>query len=299
MKTLGSGSKGFAVMVVLGLSGCTEAGDSSLNGEPDAGDAEVEATVGDPDGLAEVETVLDTSVVDMSVADSSVADTAPETAIEIAEPTCTGTLCADFEDDSAGAQPSGWTVASPSCGGSGTLVVDGEVAHGGAKSLRINGGGGYCDHVFAQTNTLPTGALWLRFASALPDNHVTFLAMRDAADNNKDLRQGGQSRIFMWNRESDDATLPELSPTGIAASKAPEVNTWTCVEAHIDPATGLLETCVGGTLVSGLVIDGTPPPDVDRAVATEPPQLEADDRPASRLGELLGRALGHSMNGTW
>ena len=47
----------------------------------------------------------------------------------------------------------------------------------------------------------PTGRTWLRFwvrmDSALEDGHVTFLTMRDTSDNGKDLRMGGQSRIFI------------------------------------------------------------------------------------------------------
>jgi hypothetical protein len=91
--------------------------------------------------------------------------------------------------------------------------------------------------------------------------HITFLAMHDTIDG-QDLRMGGQSGILMWNRELGDATLPELSPSGIALSTAPAVETWTCVELEIDTAGGL-QTWVDGTLVTGLVIDSEPTPDVD------------------------------------
>ena len=44
------------------------------------------------------------------------------------------------------------------------------------------------------------------------------VAMTDTADGNKDLRMGGQNGALQWNRASDDATLPEQSPAGVALS---------------------------------------------------------------------------------
>jgi hypothetical protein len=58
--------------------------------------------------------------------------------------------------------------------------------------------------------------------------------MPDSAQGtNKHLRIGGQSKIMMYNRESDDATLPDLSPQGIATSKALPTGAWTCFEYHL------------------------------------------------------------------
>lgn len=49
-------------------------------------------------------------------------------------------------------------------------------------------------------------------AQAFTDSHVTFITHPDPAQGtNKHLRIGGQSKILMYNRESDDATLPDLS----------------------------------------------------------------------------------------
>ena len=179
-----------------------------------------------------------------------------------------GAFCADFEDGSPLGGP--FQVVSPNCSGDGKISVDAQLAHGGRHALRITSSGGYCNHVFAQPK-LPEGLLgraaWVRFYArfddALSDAHVTFLTMHDRKSG-KDLRMGGQSRILMWNRESDDATLPELSPSGIALSRAPEPKRWTCIEAHVDGATGSLETYVDGSVVPGLVIDQTPTPEIDR-----------------------------------
>jgi hypothetical protein len=67
----------------------------------------------------------------------------------------------------------------------------------------------------------------------------------------------------MWNRESDDATLPELSPTGIGLSTGPLPETWTCISFAIDQSAGTMETWVDGQPVEGLRLDGVPTQDVD------------------------------------
>lgn len=165
-----------------------------------------------------------------------------------------------------------WTVTSPSCSGTGKLAVDDAVAHSGARSLRIDGGGGYCDHVFIANTAAALslgavvhGRVWLHFSAPLGGGHTTFMTLRDSADaGGKDLRMGGQSEIFMWNRESDDATLPALSPTGIGMSTAPAAATWTCVEFMIDEDQGLLTTWVDGNAVPGLTVDSQPTPDADQ-----------------------------------
>lgn len=184
-------------------------------------------------------------------------------------------LCEDFEGVAAGGppDPTRWSVVSPNCSGTGTVTVDGAVAHGGRRSLRVDGKGGYCNHVFiANSAALKTiaaagptvyGRFYLRLATTLAQDHVTFLAMKDNQDSGKDLRMGGQSGILMWNRESDDATLPELSPAGIALSQSPPAGAWRCVEFQLDSQTGLLKTFVEGAAIPGLIVDGVATPDVD------------------------------------
>ena len=107
------------------------------------------------------------------------------------------------------------------------------------------------------------GRLYVRHTTALPQQHVTFLAMRDANDAGKDLRMGGQNGALQWNRASDDATLPEQSPAGVALSVPLPTNRWTCVEFLVDGAQGRLQTWVDGTEVAGLHADGTPTHDID------------------------------------
>lgn len=72
-----------------------------------------------------------------------------------------------------------------------------------------------------------------------------------AQGSNKHLRIGGQSKIIMFNRESDDATLPDLSPQGISASKALPTDAWQCFEYHLG-TDGTVETWLNGEAIDGL-----------------------------------------------
>lgn len=182
----------------------------------------------------------------------------------------TGTvLCDDFESQTGTAPSGAWTVTSQDCSGSGTATVDSSVAHSGSRSIKITGAAGYCNHVFVRAAVPAAGAarfgrFYVRHTTPLPAAHVTFLAMRDTNDGNTDLRMGGQNAALQWNRQSDDATLPEQSPAGVALSRPLPVNVWTCVEFRVDGAAGHLQTWVDGTDVTGLQVDGVPTPDVDR-----------------------------------
>lgn len=178
-------------------------------------------------------------------------------------------FCEDFESQT-GPQPSGrWSFQAADCSGTGTVTVDTAVAHGGTTSLRVNGGEGYCNHAFAGTalDDVPAGSglyvrFWVRHTTALPAQHVTFLAMQDTHTRDTDLRMGGQNAALQWNRESDDATLPAQSPAGVALSEPLPVDTWSCLEFRVEPA-GRLQTWLDGESVEGLIVDDTPTQDVD------------------------------------
>jgi hypothetical protein len=178
----------------------------------------------------------------------------------------TDAFCDGFENQT-GTTPSGdWSTSFPNCQGTGSAAVDSTTAHAGTRSIRVNGGIGYCNHVFVGTTRGVGGAtlytrFFVRHTTALPDAHVTLLAMRDTADGGKDLRMGGQNRAMQWNRESDDATLPEQSPNGVAKSVPLATGVWTCVEFGVTGSE--LRTWVNGTEVAGLHADSTPTPDVD------------------------------------
>jgi polysaccharide lyase-like protein len=191
---------------------------------------------------------------------------APHTFAQAAVSCPSGAFCDGFETQ-AGATPAGdWATTFPNCQGTGAAVVDTTTVHDGSRSLRIDGHAGYCNHVFVRTTRGVGGsALYARFyvrhTTTFPDAHVTFLAMKDGADNNKDLRMGGQNRALQWNRESDDATLPEQSPVGVSQSVPLAVGQWTCVEFGVSGSE--LRTWVNGAEVAGLHADSTPTQDVD------------------------------------
>ncbi|GAA3424555.1 cellulose-binding domain-containing protein [Streptosporangium nondiastaticum] len=220
----------------------------------------------------------------------SVTPTATPTATPIATPTVTPTVtptatptvtptggsgcagaavCSGFEDQ-AGVPAGDWQVVTPNCSGSGTAVIDTSVTHGGSRSLRINGGGGYCNHVFAGTTRdvsaigpVVHARMWVRHTTALPAGHVSMITMADARDGGRDLRVGGQNGALQWNRESDDATLPEQSPAGVALSTPLPVGRWVCLRYEIDTTRQSIRTLVDDQEVAGLRVDGVPTQDVD------------------------------------
>jgi hypothetical protein len=180
-------------------------------------------------------------------------------------------FCDGFENQAGGTPGGAWSVVSPDCSGTGTATVDSTVAHSGSRSVRINGGSGFCDHVFVRASadlTVIGRALFVRFylrhSTALPAGHVAFLSIPDAADNNRALRMGGQNSALQWNRESDDATLPAQSPAGVAQSAPLPTGSWSCLEFGVSGTDGTLRTWLNGTAVAGLTEDGVPTPDIDQ-----------------------------------
>ena len=187
-------------------------------------------------------------------------------------------LCDDFEGVAAGMPPdaSKWTatVLSDCMSNAPKPVVDASQHHSGAQSLKVAGTASYCDYAmvgnsaaFKAIGNVVYGRYFVRFETALPAGHTAFMIFPDAV-NGHALRMGGQNSALQWNRQSDDATLPAQSPVGIGLSKVPPVATWMCLEFMIDQAQGLISTWVDGTLVTGLVADATPTPDVDSAWGT-------------------------------
>ncbi|KIH93759.1 hypothetical protein SPBR_04426 [Sporothrix brasiliensis 5110] len=164
-----------------------------------------------------------------------------------------GQVSNDFE---SGWDQTAWPIYAPSCNQGGKVTLDTTTAHSGKNSLRVDGAGGFCGHVFFGTTKVPSGDLyvrtWLKASKALTASHVSFITMSDASQGaDKHLRIGGQSQILMYNRESDDATLPDLSPQGIAASTALPTGSWQCFEYHVG-ADGTIETWLNGKAIAGL-----------------------------------------------
>ncbi|WP_371785407.1 cellulose binding domain-containing protein [Streptosporangium subroseum] len=204
-------------------------------------------------------------------------------------PGCSGAVvCSGFDEQTTTTPTGDWQMVTPNCQGSGTATIDASVAHSGTKSLRVNGGGGYCNHAFVGTTRnvstvgpVAYGRMWVRHTTALPQSHVTMITMADSNNGGKDLRIGGQNGALQWNRESDDATLPEQSPAGVALSTPLPVGRWVCLRFQIDTTKQEMSTWIDNQEVAGLHLDGTRTHDVDSQwlSRTTPP------RPATlRLG---------------
>ena len=58
---------------------------------------------------------------------------------------------------------------------------------------------------------------------------------------------------MIYNRESDDATLPDLSPQGIATSVGFPAGSWQCLEYHLG-TDGTIETWLNGAAIAGLTV---------------------------------------------
>ncbi|CAJ2509367.1 Uu.00g143930.m01.CDS01 [Anthostomella pinea] len=160
------------------------------------------------------------------------------------------------EDFESGWDQTAWPTYAPDCNQGGTVTLDSTKAHSGTNSIRVNGAGGFCGHIFFGTTAVPTGDVYVRVylqaQTALTSSHVSFITMPDSNQGtDKHLRIGGQSGILMYNRESDDATLPALSPNGIAASEALPTGTWECFEYHLS-TNGSIETWLNGDAIAGL-----------------------------------------------
>ncbi|KAF1995946.1 hypothetical protein P154DRAFT_556506 [Amniculicola lignicola CBS 123094] len=169
-----------------------------------------------------------------------------------------GSIAQVSEGFENGLDTAAWPTYAPDCSQGGSVALDSTQAHSGKNSVKVNGAGGYCGHIFFGTTKVPSGDIyvrtWLKASKALTDSHVTFITMPDAAQGaKKHLRIGGQSKILMYNRETDDATLPDLSPNGIAASKALPANAWQCFEYHLGPD-GTVETWLNNVTIAGLTV---------------------------------------------
>ncbi|POS79185.1 hypothetical protein DHEL01_v202408 [Diaporthe helianthi] len=170
-------------------------------------------------------------------------------------PFALGQAANDFE---SGWDQTAWPTYAQDCSQGGKVTLDSSTAHSGKNSIRVDGAGGYCGHIFFGTTKVPSGDVYVRSyvkaSKALTDSHVSFITMPDSAQGTKKhLRIGGQSKILMYNRESDDATLPDLSPQGIATSAALPTGSWQCFEYHLG-TDGSIETWLNNNTVAGLTV---------------------------------------------
>ncbi|KFY25654.1 hypothetical protein V493_04519 [Pseudogymnoascus sp. VKM F-4281 (FW-2241)] len=166
------------------------------------------------------------------------------------------------EDFEGGWDEAAWPIYAPDCNQGGTVALDSTTAHSGTNSMKVTSPGGFCGHIFFGTTNVPTGdvyvKVWLKATTALTASHVSFITMPDSSQGEgKHLRIGGQNEILMYNRETDDATLPDLSPQGTATSKALAADTWECFEYHLG-TDGSIETWLNSEAIAGLTTADNP-----------------------------------------
>jgi hypothetical protein len=69
------------------------------------------------------------------------------------------TVSEDFE---SGWNQAEWPTYAPDCSQGGRVSLDSSTAHSGRNSVRVDGAGGYCGHIFFGTNKIPSGDLYVR-----------------------------------------------------------------------------------------------------------------------------------------
>lgn len=62
----------------------------------------------------------------------------------------------------SGWDQSAWPTYAPDCNQGGRVSLDSSNAHSGSNSMRVDGGGGYCGHIFFGTEKVPSGDVYVR-----------------------------------------------------------------------------------------------------------------------------------------
>ncbi len=259
--------------------GCSGAAASFAPGEHEA--VESEGGSQDTDGTGSTTPDATLGADGRTVNDATTVEAEAEA--QVAPSRCDGfAVCDDFESETIGMPPKAslWAITSVACGPDrGTVTVDATHAHSGQKAVKVvndfgpdAGPPGYCDHVFfSNLSAFATAVpqqVYVRFYMYMGDpvtmGHVTFATMTDRNDSssNKQLRLGLNGGVFVWNRESDNAYLPELD-TGngqidVQTSDSPTAQTWSCIEIHVDEVAGALEAWVDGNSVDPSAVDASP-----------------------------------------
>lgn len=65
----------------------------------------------------------------------------------------------DFE---GGLDAAAWPTYANDCNQGGKVTLDSSTAHSGKNSVRVDGAGGYCGHIFFGTTKVPSGDVYVR-----------------------------------------------------------------------------------------------------------------------------------------
>jgi len=74
-------------------------------------------------------------------------------------PFCSAQVSEGFE---SGWDQSAWPTYAPDCSQGGKVTLDTSTAHSGKNSIRVDGAGGYCGHIFFGTTKVPSGDIYVR-----------------------------------------------------------------------------------------------------------------------------------------
>jgi peptide methionine sulfoxide reductase MsrB len=66
------------------------------------------------------------------------------------------------EDFESGWDQTAWPTYAADCNQGGTVTLDSSTAHSGKNSIRVDGAGGYCGHIFFGTTKVPSGDVYVR-----------------------------------------------------------------------------------------------------------------------------------------
>jgi hypothetical protein len=61
-----------------------------------------------------------------------------------------------------GLDATAWPTYAPDCNQGGKITLDSSTAHSGKNSVRVDGAGGYCGHIFFGTTKIPSGDVYVK-----------------------------------------------------------------------------------------------------------------------------------------
>lgn len=72
------------------------------------------------------------------------------------------TLAQVSEGFESGWDQTAWPIYAADCNQGGKVTLDSSQAHSGKNSIRVDGAGGYCGHIFFGTTKVPSGDVYVR-----------------------------------------------------------------------------------------------------------------------------------------
>jgi hypothetical protein len=85
--------------------------------------------------------------------------TALLTAVLALAPAAIAQVSEGFE---SGWDQTAWPIYATDCNQGGKVTLDTTTAHSGKNSIRVDGAGGFCGHIFVGTTKVPSGDLYVR-----------------------------------------------------------------------------------------------------------------------------------------